>query len=111
MQSRAPTTMRLRRSSREEKAPTVFEPCCAVPACAICFEEYAASDKLWVCERCANCVHADCMNRWRKYNKTCPYCRHAPETGASQEGVCCILMCGLALLSALSPAIGIEKMH
>ena len=44
--------------------------------CAICFEEFDKTQKLFECEQCKKHFHQPCMDAWKSKNTTCPLCRH-----------------------------------
>lgn len=51
--------------------------------CCICFDNFdnvskldtTCDNKLIKCDQCVAIFHKDCLNKWIKFNNTCPYCR------------------------------------
>lgn len=41
--------------------------------CAICLEDIC--DNFFWCSRCTNPIHKKCIEKWKKFGKTCPLCR------------------------------------
>ncbi len=58
--------------------------------CCICYEGFGGEPR-YTCERCANGVHAGCLERWLRAgstSSTCPLCRHPidPSSTARPPG-------------------------
>ena len=51
--------------------------------CCICFDNFnniceipnGCQNKLIKCDQCIAIFHKDCLDKWIKFNNTCPYCR------------------------------------
>ena len=41
--------------------------------CIICYEK--CNYICWKCKTCRNTLHHECMEKWYKKSRTCPYCR------------------------------------
>lgn len=46
--------------------------------CAVCYENFDSNEneKLCWCVECKRGLHLDCIQRWFKFNQTCPLCRY-----------------------------------
>ena len=77
-------------------------------ACCVCFEALNAPEaQLWRCELCQNTTHAECFDKWRRHNNTCPMCRHV--SSHEQDGTACCCMMSLALFSFVGQ--NLAKLH
>lgn len=67
-----------------ESATPVRSSPLAVPAswppsdvdCAICFDGMLEQRTARQCQKCSNCFHKACINRWFSQKRSCPLCRH-----------------------------------
>ncbi|KAL3650550.1 hypothetical protein CASFOL_006953 [Castilleja foliolosa] len=47
--------------------------------CAICLSEYMPKETLRSIPECQHCFHVDCIDKWLRFNSSCPVCRMSPR--------------------------------
>ncbi|XP_010033643.2 RING finger protein 215 [Eucalyptus grandis] len=50
-------------------------PCAAGGVCTVCLGEVSSDGKVRRLAECGHCFHAECIDTWLGYRRTCPLCR------------------------------------